>query len=101
MVQALNIATGNNPLLKRVVTDHIDFPQVMVHDDDAKRLLEQADGRISTTTMKHIATAMGFLPTQLNLQPSAVPPEQKARIVRAAEKAGIPQRLISTIKQEL
>ena len=62
MLQALHVATGNDPLLKRVVTDHIDFPQITVSEDDAKYLLEQATGKLSATTMKDVAVPMGFTP---------------------------------------
>ena len=101
MVTALSIATGDDPHLKRVITDHIDFPQVTVFHEDAKSMLEQAAGKLSSTTMGHVAKAMGFLPIELALEKAPVPSEHKTRIIRAAEKAGIPRRLITTIQQEL
>ena len=101
MGTALNIGTGNDPHLKRVVTDHIDFPQVTVHREDALSVLNHAAGKLSPATMKHVAMAMGYLPKEVELQKTPVPAEQKARIVRAAEQAGIPQRLIQTIQQEI
>ena len=101
MVTALNIGTGNDPHLKRVVTDHIDFPQVTVFREDALNVLNHAAGKISPTTMKHVAMAMGYLPREVELQKTPAPAEHKARIIRAAEQAGIPQHLIETIQQEL
>ena len=101
MVTALNIGTGNDPHLKRVVTDHIDFPQVTVHREDALNVLNNAAGKLSATTMKHVAMAMGYLPREVELQKTPVPADQKTRIIRAAERASIPQRLIQTIQQEL
>ena len=101
MVTALNIGTGNDPHLKRVVTDHIDFPQVTVFREDALNVLNHAAGKISPTTMTHVAMAMGYLPREVELQKTPAPAEHKARIIRAAEQAGIPQHLIETIQQEL
>ena len=48
---------GNDPHLKRVVTDHIDFPQVTVPREDALSVLNHAAGKLSPTTMEHIAMA--------------------------------------------
>ena len=101
MVTALNIGTGNDPHLKRVVTDHIDFPQVTVFREDALNVLNHAAGKISPTTMTHVAMAMGYLPREVELQKTPAPAEHRARIIRAAEQAGIPQHLIETIQQEL
>ena len=101
MTTALNIGTGNDPHLKRVVTDHIDFPQVTVIHEDALSVLDHAGGKLSPTTMEHVAVAMGYLPSEVGMQKAPVPPEHKARIIQAAERAGIPQRLIQTIQQEL
>ena len=98
---ALSIGTGNDPHLKRVVTDHIDFPQVTVIHEDALSVLDHAGGKLSPTTMAHVAMAMGYLPKEVGLHKTPAPAEHKARIIRAAEQAGIPQRLIQTIQQEL
>ena len=101
MTTALNIGTGNDPHLKRVVTDHIDFPQVTVIHEDALSVLDHAGGKLSPTTMAHVAMAMGYLPKEVGLHKTPAPAEHKARIIHAAEQAGIPQRLIQTIQQEL
>ena len=101
MTTALNIGTGNDPHLKRVVTDHVDIPQVTVFHEDALSVLNHAAGKISPTTMKHVAMAMGYLPREVKLQKTPAPAEHKARIIHAAERAGIPQHLIKTIQQEL
>ena len=100
MVTALNIGTGNDPDLKRVVTDHIDFPQVTIHHEDALRVLDHAAGKLSPTTMEHVAKAMGFLPRELGLHKTPVPAEHKARIMLAAEKAQIPHAIIRTLQQQ-
>ena len=101
MVTALSIGTGNNPHLKRVITDHIDFPQETVRHEDAKSMLEPAAGKLSSTAMGHVSLTIGFLPRELGLEKTPVPSEHKTRIIRAAERAGIPRRLIATIQQEL
>ena len=101
MITALNIGTGNDPQLKRVVTDHVDIPQVTVFREDALSVLNHAAGKISPTTMKHVAMAMGYLPKEVGLQKTPAPAEHRARIIHAAERAGIPQHLIKTIQQEL
>ena len=101
MTTALSIGTGNDPHLKWVVTDHIDFPQVTVIHEDALSVLDHAAGKLSPTTMAHVAMAMGYLPREVGLQKTPVPAEHKARIVRAAERAGLPQRLIQSIQQEI
>ena len=97
--EALNVGTGNDPDLKRVVTDHIDFRQVTVCREDAKSILAHAEGKLSPATMGHVARAMGFLPREVGLQKTPVPAEHKARIIRAAEKAQIPHAIISTMQQ--
>jgi hypothetical protein len=97
--EALNVGTGNDPDLKRVVTDHIQFPQDTVCREDAKSILAHAEGKLSPATMGHVARAMGFLPREVELQKTPVPAEQKARIIRAAEKAQIPHAIISTMQQ--
>ena len=101
MTTALSIGTGNDPHLKRVVTDHIAFPQVTVIHEDALSVLDHAAGKLSPTTMAPVAMAMGYLPREVGLQKTPVPAEHKARIVRAAERAGLPQRLIQPIQQEI
>ena len=97
--EALNVGTGNDPDLKRVVTDHIQFPQDTVRRDDAKSVLEHARGKLPTSTLEHVAKAMGFLPRELGLHKTPVPDEQKARIMLAAEKAQIPRAIIRTLRQ--
>ena len=79
--EALNVGTGNDPDLKRVVTDHIQFPQDTVRRHDAKIALEHAGGKFPTSTMEHVAKAMGFLPRELGLHKTPVPAEHKARII--------------------
>ena len=101
MMTALNIGTGNDPHLKRVLTDRIDIPQETVLHEDALSVLNHAAGKIPPTMMKHVAMAMGYLPREVELQKTPAPAEHKARIIRAAERAGIPQHLIETIQQEL
>ena len=97
--EALNVGTGNDPDLKRVVTDHIQFPQDTVCRDDAKSVLEHARGKLPTSTLEHVAKAMGFLPRELGLHKTPVPDEQKARIMLAAEKAQLPRAIIRTLRQ--
>ena len=87
--------------MKRVITDHVQFPQVLASEEDAKSMLEQTAGKLSSTTMGHVSLAMGFLPRELGLEKAPVPSEHKTRIIRATERAGIPRRLIATIQQEL
>ena len=101
MMTALDLGTGNDPHLKRVVTDHTRFPQETVLHEDALSVLNHAAGKVPPTMMKHVAMAMGFLPREVELQKTPAPAEHKARIIRAAERAGIPQHLIETIQQEL
>ena len=97
--EALNVGTGNDPDLKRVVTDHIQFPQDTVRFDDARRILQHARGKLPTSTLEHVAKAMGFLPRELILHKTPVPAEHKARIMLAAEKAQIPRAIIRTLRQ--
>ena len=98
---ALCIATGNDPHLKRVLTDHISLPQETVLQDDATDILRYADGKTSPTTMRHIARAMGYLPVELAMQPMPMPPDHRARIIRAAQVAQLPQHLILELHREL
>ena len=98
--EALNVGIGNDPNLKRVVTDHIQFPQDTVCRDDAKSVLEHAAGKLPTSTLEHVAKAMGFLPRELGLHKTPVPAEHKARIMLAAEKAQIPHAIIRTLQQQ-
>ena len=98
--EALNVGTGNDPDLKRVVTDHIQFPQDTVRLDAAKSVLEHAAGELPTSTLEHVAKAMGFLPRELGLHKTPVPDEQKARIMLAAERAQIPYAIIRTLQQQ-
>ena len=91
LATALCVATGNDPHLKRVLTDHISLPQETVLQEDATDILRCADGKTSPTTMRHIARAMGYLPAELATQPMAMPPEHRARSIRAAQVAQLPQ----------
>ena len=68
--EALNVGTGDDPDLKRVVTDHIQFAQDTVRLDAAKSVLEHAAGKLPTSTLEHVAKAMGFLPRELGLHKS-------------------------------
>ena len=69
--------------------------------EGALSVLDHAGGKLSPTTMAHVAMAMGYLPKEVGLHKTPGPAEHKARIIHAAEQAGIPQRLIQTIQQEL
>ena len=100
MGEALNVGTGNDPDLKRVVTDHIQFPQDTVRFDAAKSVLEHAAGKLPTSTLEHVAKAMGFLPRELGLHKTPVLAEHKARMMLAAEKAQIPYAIIRTLQQQ-
>ena len=90
-----------DPHLKQVLNDHIDFPQGTVLREDTLSVLNHAPGKISPTTMTHVAMAMGYLPREVELQQTTAPAEHRARIIHAAERADIPQHLIQTIQQEL
>ena len=98
--EALNVGTGDDPDLKRVVTDHIQFPQDTVRLDAAKSVLEHARGELPTSTLEHVAKAMEFLPRELGLHKTPVPAEHKARIIRAAERAQIPYAIVRTLQQQ-
>ena len=82
-----------------MVTDHIQFPQDTVRLDDAISVLKHARGKLPTSTLEHVAKAMGFLPRELILHKTPVPAEHKARIMLAAEKAQIPYAIIRTLRQ--
>lgn len=101
LAAALCVATGNDPHLKRVLTDHISLPQETVLQEDATDILRYADGKISPTTMRHIARAIGYLPAELAVQPMPIPPDRRARIIRAAQAAQLPQHLIQELQWEL
>lgn len=101
LATALCVATGNDPHLKRVLTDHVSLPQETVMQEDATDILRYADGKTSPTTMLHIARAMGYLPAELGMQPMPMQPEHRARIMRAAQVAQLPQHLIQELEREL
>ena len=101
LATALCVATGNDPHLKRVLTDHISLPQETVLQEDATDILRYADGKTSPTTMRHITRAMGYLPAELAMQPMPIPPDHRARIIRAAQVVQLPQHLIRELQREL
>ena len=101
LATALCVATGNDPHLKRVLTDHISLPQETVLQEDATDILRHANGITSPATMRHIARAMGYLPAELAVQPMPMPPDHRARIIRAAQVARLPQHLIQELQREL
>ena len=101
LATALCVATGNDPHLKRVLTDHISLPQEAVLQEDAMNILRYADGKSSPTTMRHIARAMGYLPAELVMQPMPIPPDHRAHIIRAAQAVQLPQHLIQELQREL
>ena len=108
MVTALHVATGNDPHLKRIITDNVRLPQTLVFEEDAKRILERAKGKMLPVTMGHIAVAMGYpqgsmwcSPQRIGLEEAPIPTEHKDRTIRAAKQAGIPSHLIDTLQREL
>lgn len=98
---ALCVATGNDPHLKRVLTDHISLPQETVLQEDATDILRYAEGKTSPNTIRHIARAMGYLPSELAMQPMPIPPDHRARIIRAGRSVHLPQHLIKGLEREL
>ncbi len=98
---AFCVATGNDPHLKRVLTDHVSLPQETVLQEDAADILRFADGKTSPTTVRHLARAMGYLPAELDMQPMPTPPDHGARIIRAAQVVQLPPHLIQQLQREL
>ena len=101
LATALCVATGNDPHLKRVLTDRISLPQETVLQEAATDILRYSDGKTSPATMRHITRAMGYLPAELAVQPMPIPPDHRARIIRAAQMAQLPQHLIQKLRREL
>lgn len=101
LATALCVATGNDLHLKRVLTDHISLPQEMVLQEDATDILRYADGKTSPNTMRHVARAMGYLPEELAMQSMPVPPDHRARGIRAAQVVQLSPHLIQELQQEL
>ena len=101
LATALCIATGNDPHLKRVLTDHVSLPQEAVLQEDATDILRYADGKTSPATVRHIARAMGYLPAELAMHPMPIPPDHRARVIRAAQVVRLPPHLIQELQREL
>ena len=101
LATALCVATGNDPHLKRVLTDHIRLPQETVLQEDATDILRYADGKTLPATVRHLARAMGYLPAELAMQPVPIPPDHRARVIRAAQVVRLPPHLIQELQREL
>ncbi len=101
LATALCVATGNDPHLKRVLTDHISLPQETVLQEDATDILRYADGKTSPTTVRHLARAMGYLPAELAMRPMPILPDHRARVIRAAQVVQLPPHLIQELQREL